>query len=176
MAQALSTTLLKYSNTELREKFQDFNIENEEFIPLFFRGLETEYKISKYGNILGKRGQKLKWTNKDIKHRAVAAVSLYPASNTIFEDDGYVYKAANKCTAVYVHRMVALHFLPFPEHLPEDLKEDWHKVSTTTQNIIRDSLQVDHVDGNTYNPRWDNLEWVTAKENTRRSVLSKNNS
>jgi hypothetical protein len=72
--------------------------------------------------------------------------------------------------------MVALHFLPFPEHLPEDLKEDWHKVSTTTQNIIRDSLQVDHIDGNTYNPRWDNLEWVTAKENTRRSVLSKNNS
>lgn len=173
---ALSTSLLKYTNAELREKFQDFNIENEEFVPLFFRGYETDYKISKYGNVLGKRGQKLKWTNKDTKVRACARVSIYPSNKGTFEDDGYTYTASNRCTSVYLHRMVALHFLPFPEHLPEELKNDWSKVSETTQNIIKDSLQVDHLDGNPYNPRWDNLEWVTAKENTRRYILSKNNS
>ena len=173
---ALSTSLLKYTNAELREKFQDLNIENEEFVPLFFRGNETDYKISKYGNILGSKGQILKWTNKSTKIRACPAATIYPRKNSTFEDDGYVYTSSNRSCAVYVHRMVALHFLPFPEYLPEELKEDWSKVSETTQNIIRDSLQVDHIDRNTYNPRWDNLEWVTAKENTRRHILSKNNS
>jgi len=49
-----------------------------------------------------------------------------------------------------VHRAVALLFLKVPEG---DLS----------------TLQVDHLDENKRNPRYDNLEWVTKAENIRRT-------
>ena len=168
--------LRKFSVQELRDMFQDFEIENEEFVPMYFRGVKTEYKISKYGNVLGKRGQKLKWTKKDNNRRPEASVSIYPDVEKLFEEQGFVYSSAWRNVTLYVHRLVALHYLPFPEHLPEELKQDWEVISDTGRELIRDCLQVDHLDSNTFNPRWDNLEWVTPKENCRRAVLKKNNS
>lgn len=50
-----------------------------------------------------------------------------------------------------VHRMVCLAFKP---------REDWQ------------SLMVDHIDGNKINNHIENLEWVTGKENIRRSRAS----
>tara|TARA_R100000152_G_C6749369_1_gene173021 strand:+ start:314 stop:844 length:531 start_codon:yes stop_codon:yes gene_type:complete len=171
---AYATELKQYSNEELRDMFQDFNIENEEFVPLIYKGVDTGYQISKYGNLLGKTGLKLKWTKKDRSRRPEASVGIY--SNESLTDDGYEYHGNGKRVNLYVHRLVALTFLTFPEHLPKEVKDDWDKMSPSTQTLIRDCLQVDHLDGNTFNPRWDNLEWVTPKENARRAVLSKNNS
>ena len=167
---ALATRLKEFTAQELRDMYQDFNIKDEEFVPMFFRGQKTDYTISKYGNVIGKRGHKLKWTIKNTAGRPEASVSVYPPADTNFTDEGFEYGAKNKVVTLYVHRLVALHFLPFPEYLPEQLRDDWNKVSDNTKNLIRDSLQVDHLDGNTYNPRWDNLEWVTVKENARRVV------
>jgi len=170
--------LTKYTVEELRDKFQDFNIENEEFVPLYFRGQKTDYQISKYGNILGKRGKILKWTLKAGRQdrRAEASVSIYPPPDKHFVEGDWIFNKTNRHVSVYVHRQVALHFLPFPEHLPAEIKDDWDKLSDASKYLIQNCLQVDHVDGNTFNPRWDNLEWVTPQENSRRSVLMKNNS
>ena len=63
---ALATRLKEFTAQELRDMYQDFSIKDEEFVPMFFRGQKTDYTISKYGNVIGKRGHKLKWTIKNI--------------------------------------------------------------------------------------------------------------
>lgn len=63
---------------------------------------------------------------------------------------GYLVVALHKDGAqksFFVHRLVALMFVPNPNEYPE----------------------VDHVDTDKKNCRWDNLEWVTALENHRRA-------
>ena len=52
-----------------------------------------------------------------------------------------------KTYSFYIHILVAKAFLPNPDNLPE----------------------VDHLDGNKLNNHVDNLEWVTSKENVKRS-------
>lgn len=49
---------------------------------------------------------------------------------------------------IYVHRLVALAFVPKPE----------------------DNLVVDHIDANIFNNSFENLEWVTQEENNIRQV------
>lgn len=54
-----------------------------------------------------------------------------------------LYDELCKMKQVKVHRLVAIHFIPNPNNLP----------------------QVNHRDGNKLNPHKDNLEWCTAKQN-----------
>lgn len=58
-----------------------------------------------------------------------------------------------KCTKYYIHRLVALSFIPNPENKP----------------------QINHKDGNGLNNDITNLEWVTSRENLihRSRVLKK---
>ena len=59
------------------------------------------------------------------------------------------------CKSFYVHRLVAKHFVPNPDNLPE----------------------VNHIDGNTLNNTANNLEWCTRKYNAQHAsangILSK---
>ena len=82
----------------LREKYQNLNIEDEEFIPFMFRGYETKYKISKYGNVFGKRGQILKWftSNKksDLRRKGgYASVGITIPRGSM--NDGYIWRNKN---------------------------------------------------------------------------------
>jgi len=52
---------------------------------------------------------------------------------------------------IRIHRLVALHFIPNPNNLP----------------------QVDHIDGNKQNNNVENLEWVTNAENSKRAAKLK---
>ena len=64
--------------------------------------------------------------------------------------DGYLvfgYKINNKYTTIRVHRLVAIAFIPNPNNLEE----------------------VNHKDFNRANPKWDNLEWMTHKDNVEYS-------
>lgn len=59
------------------------------------------------------------------------------------------FKQDNRKKNVKLHRLVAICFIPNPNNKP----------------------YVNHIDNNPANNRVDNLEWVTAKENTRWSIV-----
>ena len=84
-----------------------------------------EYKISSYGRILGKRG--------GIMCPFIASGGGYRI--------GLCLDGKNK--NYYIHRLVALHFIP-----TEDT-----------------TLEIDHIDGDKANNHISNLRWVTGEEN-----------
>lgn len=67
----------------------------------------------------------------------------------LFQRDGYILCQLNdkfgNIKRFLIHRLVALYFVPNPRGLNE----------------------VNHIDGNKNNNRWDNLEWCTRQENMR---------
>lgn len=64
--------------------------------------------------------------------------------------DKYGYEFVSNIKPYKVHRIVALNFIPIPEHL---------------KDISIDELQVNHIDENKLNNIFINLEWCTAKYN-----------
>lgn len=100
----------------------------KQFKPVSVEGFE-HYKISPTGNILNSNNKKIKEKTHRLGYKAVILYS----------------KSRSKRKNFYVHRLVALTFLPNPQKLPE----------------------VNHKDGIKSNNDVYNLEWVTRKENVR---------
>lgn len=91
-----------------------------------------DYYLGEDGNIYScKRGWNKRKLNPNVDHRAGGYYRL-----KIIMDDG------NKMS-MFIHRLVALTYLPNPENKEE----------------------VNHIDGNKLNNKLSNLEWVTKKEN-----------
>src|SRR5574344_101318 len=66
--------------------------------------------------------------------------------------DGYRRVDLGSAHGVKVHRLVAYHFV----RVPKDLLD---------QGLTKETLVVNHLDGNKLNNRWDNLEWTTNAGN-----------
>ena len=98
-------------------------------------GFEGKYQISSHGRIKTiSRKVKFGKINRIIKEQL-----LKPCSN----GNGYLYVSLGRCNNNYIHRLVATHFIPNPNNLP----------------------QVNHKDENPCNNCADNLEWCDAKYN-----------
>ena len=91
------------------------------------------YEVSSYGNIRNnKRDGKLLRINYERLKKNNTRVRPYLSVN-------------GKSKGYYLHRIVAEHFIPNPENLPE----------------------VNHKDGDFYNNCADNLEWISKKDNMK---------
>ena len=67
------------------------------------------------------------------------------------KEDGYLEVKVNK-RSMKLHRLIAQRWCKIPQELID-------------RGFTINTLQVNHIDGNTHNNRADNLEWVTAEEN-----------
>ena len=102
---------------------------------LAYTGVENikyrlKYYVSRYGEVFT-----------DVRCQELAS---YP------NDDGYRCIKMTNNKEYKVHRLVAIHFCPKPEHL---------------KDIPFKDLQVNHIDSDPANNIWTNLEWCTGAEN-----------
>ena len=99
---------------------------------------DGRYSINNYGNV------RANWSDRpdrNLKHR-VRYEKVFSLKAWV-HTTGYWRVSLGRNNAKYVHRLMALAFLPNPDGL----------------------TQVDHIDGNRLNLSLDNLRWVSAKQN-----------
>ena len=103
-------------------------------------GYEKRYQVSSFGRVKSVG----RYSRNGVKGRRWREPkAMLTSSNGI----GYIKVGLTKNTKqlnMYVHRLVALAFIPNPRNKPE----------------------VNHIDGNKNNNRVTNLEWLTSRENT----------
>ena len=109
----------------------------EKWIPI--KGFETSYAVSSYGRVRS--------LDRFQKHGPGIMFREGKVLKGKKQRDGYLIVGLSKDSKkkwIQVHRLVAEHFIDNPKQLPI----------------------VNHIDENKHNNKVNNLEWVTAKENT----------
>lgn len=108
------------------------------------KGYEGYYQVSNMGNV-----KSLERTV--TKSDGVVQIRKERIMSKRESTDGYYIaklNVNNNSKSIAIHRLVAQHFIPNPDNLPE----------------------VNHIDTNRKNNRVDNLEWCTHKDNVRYSA------
>lgn len=112
---------------------------NEEIKPI--KGYEGLYSITSFGRM---------WSHAK-KRGFIRQKGKFLRYNT--DKDGYVYYTLSKernLKSYKSHILVAIHYIPNPQNLPE----------------------VNHKDGNKFNCRKDNLEWCTDRKNKNHALIN----
>lgn len=113
-------------------------------------GFDCKYKISNTGKVLSVA--RLQWNGFVWWQSKEIQLKPSPIATYLYVD---LLNRGEKRVRFAIHRLVATHFIPNPDNLP----------------------QVNHKDGNKQNNNVENLEWCTSKynlEHARRTGLSKN--
>ena len=124
----------------------------------------SDYEISQYGNVIGKRGYKLGWHCCNGYMRSTLSLKISDYSN-----DAYIPTRGNGkglvAQSIDVHRIVAEIFLPRP--VPLCFSEIWPTLDKKQRDWIQSGYVVDHIDDDKGNPHVDNLRWVTVRGNNK---------
>lgn len=115
----------------------------EEWRPVV--GYEGLYEVSNCGNV---RSIDRTITYKDGKQYHKRGKMLHPSPKPPHNKYLYVNLSNGKLKRCSVHRLVAMAFV----------------------NGYESGLHVDHLNGNTFDNRAENLEWVTQQENNKRAM------
>lgn len=119
-------------------------IDAEQWLPIMM--YEDLYEVSNMGRVRSKDRSHLLVG----RHRAPYRRTLKGRIKAVSESGAYdvvnLY-CGGKCKGYLVHRLVAIHFVPNPDNLPE----------------------VNHKDEDKKNNAWCNLEWMTSAQNSLHS-------
>ncbi len=158
-------------------------VEGEIFIPIgVVGGVDySPYQISNLGNVLGKKGRKLRWANANgyplvtlsLDKSAWADADYEPEqaqqfkNNTDFKDT-----RTQRIKSNAVHRLVAAKFLPKP--IPPVFKDIWKTLTKEQKEWIQEIYIVDHINDDKSDPRVENLQWVVPRDNNVHVKKQKN--
>ena len=142
-------------------------IPGEEFVPVILPNLDcTPYTVSQYGNVRGRKGQKLKWANSN----GYPSVTMRLPVERFSEYDHIPWQPGSahvntRAKATKVHTLVGRFFLPRP--IPPVFKDIWDTLTEEQKTWAQSPYILDHIDDNRGNPHVSNLQWVLNKDNNK---------
>jgi len=114
--------------------------------------------------------------NSRSKTRAHLFANITIPYNLITEDYDYSSKQTKSKTyqrKFYVHQLIMSTFKPIDLFPPDKLKDYWNDLQEPVKRWIRETAVINHIDHDPKNNCTDNLEWVTPRENSIKSVKFK---